>query len=97
MGTWGSPTCLWFKLNHDSNGILKIRKEKKLHLDKYLQKMIFQNERDMFNYIEDNARFMNFTTAMNAFRDIKRDSVNSGISSLFSFWGGFKPMYFLLK
>lgn len=91
------PICIWIKLNAQSDEIFQIEYVGDLHLDKDLSQIVFYKERDILNYINDNARLFDIVTAMNMFRKIKKDSGNLEFYSRFTFWGGYKPIYFLLK
>lgn len=94
-----NPNCLWIRLNFESkkNKEFKIKQGKSLHVGKDLSRMVFQKENEILKYTKENAYLFNVTTAMEAFRKIKMDSVNLEYYSSFAFWGGYKPIYFLLK
>lgn len=94
-----NPDCLWIRLNFKSNKNkeFKIKLVKSLHMDKDLAKMVLQKEDDILKYIIKNAKLFDFDKAMEAFKKIKMDSFNLEYYSSFAFWGGYKPIYFLLK
>ena len=94
-----TPNCLWFRLNFKSNKNkeFQIKQTESLYLDMDLSKMVFQKENEILKYIIKNANLFDVDAAIEAFRKIKMDSMNLEYYSSFAFWGGYKPIYFLLK
>lgn len=93
------PDCLWIRLNFEinKNKEFQIKQGKSLHLEKDLFKMVFQKESEILKYTIENANLFYVDAAIEAFRKIKMDSINLEYYSSFAFWGGYKPIYFLLK
>ena len=94
-----TPNCLWIRLNFKSNENIEfqIKQGKSLYLGRDLSEMVFQKENEILKYINKNASLFDVDAAIEAFRKIKMDSINLKYYSSFAFWGGYKPIYFLLK
>ena len=99
---WGlgkNPHCLWIRLDFESNKNLEfqIKFDKTLSLDVELSKKVFQQENEILNYFNENAKLLEINETLEAFRKIKMDSINLNFYSSFAYMGGYKPIYFLLK
>ena len=94
-----TPDCLWINLDFSSNVDIEfqIKQGGSLVLDESLLKRIFHGENELINYIIENVSTFTIDKALDAFRKIKMDSINLEFYSSFAFWGGYKPIYFLLK
>lgn len=94
-----NPQCLWIRLNFKSNRNMEfqIKHGKSSQLEKELSKMVFHKENEILKYIDGNANMFDLNAALETFRKIKMDSLKLEYYSSFAFWGGYKPIYFLLK
>jgi len=95
-----SPHCLWIKLDQgskkDCDDIeLKIEDIRSLDSVKRLSKYIFLDKEELLSYLVERTESMDFDTAMQSFRQIR--GASQGTAFFYRYFGGYKPVYFLLK
>jgi len=94
-----NPGCLWLNLDFKNDEQLEyeIKLNKSFKPEYPLSEKVLKTDYEIHQLISKKAKSFNINEAIEAFRQIKMESMNLDFYSSFAYMGGYKPIYFLLK